>query len=206
MNIILEYKLKKLGRRGKPSKDFVDALEMKLVDKGATVIPAKAGIQRNGWIPAFAGMTRFAAAALSIVLVFGIGASAYAYSSEEVTPEHPLYGLRQAVEVAEETVAVTPAWKERVIKKHLERKQKEIQKMLDRNPGLIERPEGKTLMRVEQILKEGVTGTRDPDDIRESILTEMREAQKQDLRPAARFRLKRIEQRLERMQRLKPKR
>jgi hypothetical protein len=147
-------------------------------------------------------MTRFAAAALSIVLVFGIGASAYAYSSEEVTPDHPLYGLRQAVEVAEEAIAVTPAWKERVIKKHLERKQREIQRMLDRRPELKERPEGKALMNVEQILKEGASGKRDPANVRDSILVEMREAQKENLRPAARLRLKRIEQRLERMQRL----
>lgn len=195
MNLILRYKLSRLSQRGKPSKDFVDTLQQKLIDKGAYAPPMKAGVQPV--------MMRFAAAALSIVILFSIGTSAYAYSSDEVTPDHPLYGLRQAVEVAEEAVAVTPAWKERVIRKHLERKQKEIEKMLERRPGLRERPEGQVLVKVEKILEEGVAGKREPGDVRDSILAEVREAQKEILRPAARLRLKRIERRLELMQRLK---
>jgi hypothetical protein len=198
MNLILEYKLKRLGRRGKPSKAFVDALQQKLIDKGASVIPVKAGVQPV--------LMRFAAAALSIVILFSVGTSAYAYSSDEVTPDHPLYGVRQTVESAEEAIAVTPAWKERVRQKHLIRKQKEIERMLERMPNLKDRPEGQALQRVESILKRGIAEKRDLDDVRDDVLKEVREAQSDRQRPAVRLRLRQIEQRLESMERLRERR
>jgi hypothetical protein len=192
MNPILEYKLKRLGRRGQPSKSFVDALQQKLIEKGAA--PARITYQMP--------MMRYAAAALSIVILFGAGTSAYAYSSDEVTPDHPLYGVRQAVESVEETVAITPAWKERIRQKHLARKQKEIERMLERMPNLKDRPEGKVLQRVESILKTGIEEKRDLDDVRDDVLWEIRSAEEARSRAVPRLRLRRIEERLESMVRL----
>lgn len=193
MNPILEYKLKRLGRRGQPSKAFVDALQQKLIEKGAA--PTRTAFQ----VP----MLRFAAAALSVVILFSVGTSAYAYSSDEVTPDHPLYGIRQTVETVEEAIAVTPAWKERVRQKHLERKQKEIERMLERMPNLKNRPEGKVLQRVESILKTGIEQKRDLDDVRDEVLSEVRSARDEDERPSLRLRLRLFEGRLEGMERLR---
>lgn len=196
MNPILEYKLKRLGRHGKPSKAFVDALQQKLIEKGAS--PKRVAFAMP--------VMRFAAAALSVVLLFSVGTSAYAYSSDEVTPDHPLYGVRQTVESVEEAVALTPAWKERVRQKHLIRKQKEIERMLERMPNLKERPEGQVLQRVESILKKGIAEKRDLDDVRDDVLKEVREAQADRQRPAVRLRLRQIERRLESMERLRERR
>lgn len=206
MNPILEYKLKRLGRHGKPSRAYVSALKQTLIERGATVIPANAGIQRIGWIPAFAGMTKYAAVALSVVLLLGVGTSTYAYASDEVTPDHPLYAIRQAVEEVEETVAITPVWKERVINKNLERKQQEIGRMLEKNPGLKERPEGVALEKVQSILKKGIEEKRNPDEIREQALVEVRFAErenKNEEHPKAQTRLRKIERRLENMKKVR---
>jgi len=192
MNIFLSHKLRRIGRRAKPSKVFVNALEQKLLNKNAAFTQEKTILQPM--------MMRFASVALSVVIMFGMGTSVYAYSSEDVLPDHPLYGLRQAMEVAEEKTAMTPAWKERVVKKHLERKQKEIQRMLLRRPGLKDLPEGEDLQNIETILSEGVSGQKDPSEVRDEVLREVREMQAKDLRPAVKRHLKRIERRMDWMQ------
>ena len=75
--------------------------------------------------------------------------------------------------------------------------------MLDRRPELKERPEGKALVRVERILKEGNDGIREPGDVRDAVLNEVREVQKEALRPAAKRRMQHIERRLQNMERLR---
>ena len=192
MNPILAYKLKRLGRRGKPSKDFVDHLGMQFVGQKAE------NIHRPFSVFAF----RLTASLVIIVLLFGASTSTYAYASDEVTPDHPLYGVRQTIETVEEVVSITPARKQVVRKKHLERKQKEIEHMLERRPELKELPEGQALIRVENILKEGTDENREPDDVRDAVLEEIRSTENQDLRPASRERLRKIEDRLEGMTRL----
>lgn len=192
MNIFLLHKLQKIGRRAKPSKDFVIALEKKLINIHAVFSPVKTVYQPM--------LMRFASVALSVVFMFGMGTSVYAYSSEDVLPDHPLYGLRQAMEVAEEKAAIMPAWKQRVVKKHLERKQKEIQRMLLRRPSLKDLPEGEDLQSIETILSEGVSGQKDPSEVREEVLKEVRDMQLKNIDPVAKRRLKRIERRMDWMQ------
>lgn len=192
MNPILEYKLKRLGRRGKPSKVFVASLKQTLIERGAA--PASIGFR----LP----MMKFASVALSVVLLLGVGTSTYAYASDEVTPDHPLYGVRQAVEVAEETIAITPAWKERVFNKNLGRKQKEIGLLLERDPELKERPEGIVLQKVESILKKGIEEKRDTDEIRKEALIEVRSGQNDREHPRVQKRLRQIEHRLENMKKM----
>jgi len=196
MKFFLTQKLKSIGRHGKPSKQFVLTLEKKLIEKGASVTAVNVqdqSVQRDSF---FFRATRYSAVALSLILCLSVGTSAYAYSSEDVLPDHPLYGLRQAVEVIEEQVAVTPTWKERVVKKHLERKQKEIQRLLERRPELKNLPEGPGFQSIEMILGEGVSGQKEPFEVRDQVLKEVRDMQQKDIRPAAKRQLRRIERRM----------
>lgn len=192
MNPILEYKLRRLGRHGKPSKDFVARLGTRFSEQKA--------INYSFYT------ARLTTAFGLVLIILGIGTSTYAYASDEVTPDHPLYGIRQVVEQAEETVAITPAWKERVVKKHLERKQKEIVNILEKNPELKERPEGATLQKVESILKKGIEEKQDPEEIRKEALREVRSAErenKDEEHPKAQTRLRKIERRLENMKKVR---
>lgn len=111
MNWFLKHKLEKMGQEGDPSPEFVRSLEMKL----------RAEIGHPVW---WIRWPKVATAACSIVMLAGSGTGAYAYNSDEVLPDHPLYAVRQGIEQVEERVAFTPKMKERFrtqIKKRRER-------------------------------------------------------------------------------------
>ena len=112
MNFILKHKLTKLAQKADPNRDFVSALEKHL--KSEVDHPLR-WVQPWKWM--VGGMM-----ALSLV---GSATGVYAYTSDDVLPDHPLYGLRQTIEHVEETVAVTPQLKQSVQQKHLERRKKE---------------------------------------------------------------------------------
>ncbi len=70
---------------------------------------------------------RVAVPASVIILAFG-GTSTYAYASSEVTPDHPLYGLRRGVEAVEERAAVTPRLKAAAQARRLEHRLAEAER------------------------------------------------------------------------------
>jgi hypothetical protein len=108
-NWLLERKLKKLGHKADPDPAFLRALEKQLKQKsghGAWWI--------QGWKFALGGVT-------AVSLLSG-ATGVYAYSSDDVTPDHPLYGVRTTIEDVEMTLATTPEQKARVKINHLERR------------------------------------------------------------------------------------
>lgn len=114
MNWFLKRKLEKMGQHGDPSPVFVRSLEKRL----------RAEIGHPVW---WIRWPKVATAACSIVMLAGSGTGAYAYNSDEVLPDHPLYAVRQGIEQIEERVAITPRMKERVRAKFQKRREKEQQ-------------------------------------------------------------------------------
>lgn len=113
--MMIRYKLWKISKRAQPDAAFVARL-------GSRFAPQRAPMM----------IWRMASATLAIVLLLSGGTSAYAYSSDEVLPDHPLYGLRETVESVEEKVAITQDSKQAVQRKLLQRRLKEIQIMRQR--------------------------------------------------------------------------
>lgn len=68
-----------------------------------------------------------AVGALAILLMVGV--SSYAYASDDVLPNTPLYPVRQVLEQVETKLAVTPVQKDQVQRKLIERRKQEVQKL-----------------------------------------------------------------------------
>lgn len=126
MNWLLERKLKKIGRSASPRRAYVGALQKTLqAEMGHPV----------RWID-WKNVT--VATLTSLSLIVG-GTGVYAYSSDEVTPDHPLYSLRQEIESVEEEAAVTPELKQHVQQNHQQRREHERQVMEERRKAQEER-------------------------------------------------------------------
>lgn len=111
-NWLLEKKLDRIGRRANPDRDFTRALEARIAQ---TIRP------KHHLSPA----VRVAAGSLAgLTLLFG-STAAYAYSSDDVLPDHPLYPLRESIEQAEDALAPTPTIRAAVRLNIVQRKLKE---------------------------------------------------------------------------------
>ena len=95
--------LRRLRQKATPRSDERGAMEVYLRKNGAL------SPERMGW-----SYGRSFAIALVVVLIVSISVSSYAYASEAVLPDTVLYPVRQALEVVETKLAVTPAQKEKV--------------------------------------------------------------------------------------------
>jgi hypothetical protein len=114
----MERKLASIRKRAEPRRDFEVALRKELVPRTTH----------------YALRTTFlhpAVLATSLVMVLGAGTATYAYTSDDVLPDHPLYPVRVGLEQVEEAVATTPDVLARVEVKHAERRAKEVQKLND---------------------------------------------------------------------------
>jgi hypothetical protein len=180
------YRLWKISRRAKPDAAFLSQLEAALHARGA----------RFAYIR-ITPVWRMAAVACSVVFLLGIGTSSYAYASENVLPDHPLYPLREYVEAAEERLAATPAGKAAIQRKHLERKLEEVRRIQERRSPV----EDQLLERVEQALESGLDERRPSHEIREEVMREIRAVDALELPPKARIQIRRIRTRFERMER-----
>lgn len=108
----LERNLKNLSTKVDPDPRFVSGLERRLkLELGHPLWWLKARV----WIVTL----------VSLVTIAGSVTGVYAYSSDDVTPDHPLYGLRQTIESVETATALTPAGKVKVEVNHLARRVKE---------------------------------------------------------------------------------
>ncbi len=113
---MIRYKLWKMSRRAQPDAAFVERLASRFTPERAA---------RFAYRSAF----RMAAAACAVVLVLGGGTASYAYASESVLPDHPLYGLRETVESLQERTALDKAAVQRNL---VERRLHEITVMRNR--------------------------------------------------------------------------
>ena len=123
----LSRALARLSRRADPSRDFIASLHKRLEDTGYL---APAVRRAPVWKLCGAGL-------LALLLVF-IGTGSYAYASDDVLPDHPLYPLRQTIEQAELNLSpmVTHAPKEKIQAKILARRLKEIKIIREKKHAL----------------------------------------------------------------------
>lgn len=112
MDLFVEHQLKQAGRSADPDPRFVHALKARL--------QTEVGYPLR-WVEGW----KWAVGAVTSLSLISSGTGVYAYTSEEVLPEHPLYGLRQAIERVEEVTAFNPEAKALVQVRHLERRVKE---------------------------------------------------------------------------------
>ena len=158
--IRLWFLLRRIRQRATPLPKERGALEVYLREQGL--------FEKKD--PVTVLVQRVAAVAL-VVLVASVGVSSYAYASDEVLPDTPLYPVRQTLEQVEARLATTPIQKRKVVRKMVERRQKEIQKLKElkrpvpvqmkkylrtvttTTPALIEREERRAIRR-EQRLRE----------------------------------------------------
>lgn len=181
MNLFTRYRLWTISRRAVPDAAFVARMN-------ARFAPPR--------VVNFA--YRFAAAGSALVLSLGLGTTAYAYSSDDVTPEHPLYPVRSAVENVEEAVAVTPTLKQAVQKQLVQRRLREVQVLETKKASLPRNAEeAKTLERVESVLKDGLKNNESPADIREKAAEAFKQTDLSKLRPIQRLRVQRLQNRFQ---------
>jgi hypothetical protein len=74
---------------------------------------------------------RIGVVAAAIILVLSVTVSSYAYASEMVLPDTPLYPVREAIEQVEVKLAVTPVQKQKVVEKMVERRKQEVEKLTE---------------------------------------------------------------------------
>jgi hypothetical protein len=110
--------LKKLARRGKPSKKFDKILQRRL----------KENFEKNYHSPiSFFTFKKFKLQiATAFIITTLTGTSIFAYSNEKVTSEHPLYPIKRKIENVEGWLANTPEKKEQYHEKMSQRRLDEL--------------------------------------------------------------------------------
>ncbi|MBI4139019.1 hypothetical protein HY479_02605 [Candidatus Uhrbacteria bacterium] len=141
LNWIIERKLKRIGKRADPPPAFVSAMEKRILVE----LPARTPFR--AWKLAAGSLT-----SASLVLA---GTGAYAYTSEDVVPEHPLYPVREAIERADAALARSPERRAEVEVKNLMRRLNEQRVMERRNaavsPEQVKRFEGQLDTALQQL-------------------------------------------------------
>ncbi len=172
--------LRRLRQQAAPRSDERGAMEVYLRKNGAF------SAERIGW-----SYGRSFAIALVVVLIVSISVSSYAYASEAVLPDTVLYPVRQALEVVETKLAVTPAQKEKVQEKIVERRVKEVKKLEE-----LKRP---VPVKLKKLVEERVTTTtRAVRTIKrqEKIQAERKEEKKKESQAVRKNVIKRLQERL----------
>jgi len=131
MNWFLKRKLKQLGRQGDPSPVFVRSLENKLR-------------QQTGHPFWWVRWSRTIMATMSTLAITTSATGAYAYSSEDVLPDHPLYALRETIESINERVTLTPQGRAAVHQRNLQRHVHDLHKMEEKKRVRQEKEKEKT--------------------------------------------------------------
>ena len=95
MNWLLKRHIDRLAKNARPERAFVRRLERQLrVQTG----------HQLWWIQSW----KWAVASFTMLSIIGSATSVYAYTSDDVLPDHPLYALRQGIETVEIATAATP--------------------------------------------------------------------------------------------------
>lgn len=116
--IRLWLSLRRIRHHAAPRPDERGAIEAFLKTRGA--------FEQTRSTPAW---LRVGSGVVAAVLVLGVSVGSYAYASEAVLPDTPLYPVRAAIEQVEVVLAMTPAQKEKVEEKLEVRRLKEVEKL-----------------------------------------------------------------------------
>lgn len=126
MTWLLKHNLRSVGKSASLDPQFRRALRESLADRGyvSTSLIRRVPVWKTGF--ALSGM----------VLSMGTGTGVYAYTSDNVLPDQPLYSVRQQIESVETRLARTPDSLEAVRLKHLGRRVHEAQILHTQNKPL----------------------------------------------------------------------
>jgi hypothetical protein len=113
MSLFLRLHLRRLAKQAEPSKVFLNRLETRLFERKEIVLWHRSHLLRFAVVPA-----------LLIVTLLG-GTGAYAYTSDQVLPDHVLYPLRKSIEGFQVQIAAVTPMKDRVRLRLLERHARE---------------------------------------------------------------------------------
>lgn len=139
MKWLIKNELKSLSKRAEIDREFKVVLKRHLIKQ----IPSHWYIHV---LKPIAGVT-------AIVLIFGSTTSAYAYSSDNVLPHHPLYEVRTQIENVESVLASNDPIRHADVKiKHLEKRVHEIDLMGEREIPI----EREDVERVNEAVKQAI--------------------------------------------------
>ncbi|MSR85162.1 hypothetical protein EXS71_01855 [Candidatus Uhrbacteria bacterium] len=116
----ISWLFRRMSRRAKPERSFYLSLQDKLEEAG--YFPRT---HRTMWSYRW----KTICASLSIFLSLTAGTGVYAYASDEVLPDHPLYGLRAVMEGAEVQLAYSSDKQTDIQLKHARRRMREVRLM-----------------------------------------------------------------------------
>lgn len=158
MNWFVKWKLHKISIKANPDAAFVLRLEKELVSRIGVTTP---------WLT----WGRMAVSTACIITVLGSGTGAYAYTSDEVVPDHPLYGMRQTIENVEMKLATTEEAKTHVEMKQLNRRIKEAQKLRALNRPLQAAKLEQMSQKVQALIKKvDVNDPKMKEEVRQAAL------------------------------------
>lgn len=133
---ILSRKLNRIARRADPSHAFIVALEKRF----------------RGGRPTHTTMWKVAMTSMTSAGVLFLGTGTYAYASENVVPDHPLYGVRQTIEQAESALAFTPTLKARVGVHLMSRRLREEEVVAKRRKAITQDQIGRFIRQTEDAM------------------------------------------------------
>lgn len=119
-SFFLKYRLTRMGKRVTADSNLKASLRARLVQAG--YLPGRTSL----WVR----MRVATASAGMLFLGFG-GMASYAYASDAVLPDTPLYPFRQSIEALEVKLAPTSEVRAKVLEKQAERRQKEAHLLED---------------------------------------------------------------------------
>lgn len=147
----INYNLWRLRRKARPSKEFRAALWYKLSERLETTV-VKSSFKSLWFQPVF----QYAVAPICLVLLFGLGTGAYAYSSATVNEASPLYGLKKGLEKMEEQLARSPEKRAIFQIKKMQRRAAELETLQAKNL-----PYDATLADFNQAAESGLAAVED---------------------------------------------
>ena len=143
MNWLIERKLNRLSKSARPNRVFKVELRRELVGSFGTN-------------PLLGHVLKPAIASLTLVVALGAGTGVYAYNSDDVIPDHPLYGVREGIEGIESSIAThDPSALAATERKHLARRMREIERMRELRRDVDERHIARVTRQIEHALQVG---------------------------------------------------
>ena len=122
----LKRRLKRIGERAAPDREFVLRLQAHLGEAGYFSVRS----------PFVLPVWRSAMASVAVICSLGMGTASYAYASDTVLPDHPLYGVRLSLEAIENHLTFSAQQQEQVRLKHTYRRLSEVRLMAMKNHAL----------------------------------------------------------------------
>ncbi len=167
----LKRQLRDMGRQAKARPEFVDALRSTLAMKG--YVPTRFSLR--GWF--LRHLVGFGSA-LAMMAVGTTGA--YAYVSEAVLPDHPLYPVREAIERLEEHAPIPVARVKAKLRANVaQRRVREIQTLLKRHRPL--KPKHVKFLKNHPAMQATLAPLLDATTTRTTLIESARSTKKFDL-------------------------